>query len=123
MLNSGKNYIVEGKRNFYYSATRIEEHLSMEATEIKELISYIIDETYVKFGPWIFRQTCGVPMGGNASPTLADLTLSMLEYGFLSKSENQQVARSMGNTVRYIDDLLTMNYEGLMDIAAHICYG
>ena len=74
-----------------------------------KLAKDIIENTYVSFAGLNFRQIKGVPMGGNASPMLADLSLAMLEYRFLCKNHN--IAREMRFTKRYIDDLLCIKTE------------
>ena len=46
-------------------------------------------------------------MGGNASPAIADLTLSVMEYRYL-KTINIPANTAL---FRYIDDILTLNFE------------
>ena len=38
-------------------------------------IDFLIDNIYVRFGSYIFRQVIGIPMGTNSAPLLADLSL------------------------------------------------
>jgi len=81
------------------------------------LVHTVVSETYVKFGGIIFKQVCGIPMGGSASPMIADLTLAALEFDYLKKSGNADISRTVTNAFRYIDDLLlvtTDNYENIL---------
>ncbi len=74
--------------------------------EIKEMIKDILEESYAIFGGCIFRQKCGVPMGGNASPLIADLVLSTIEFRYLSDARNYGRAVRFKNSYRYMDDIL-----------------
>ncbi len=73
------------------------------------MLDYILGNTFMKFGSFIFQQICGVPMGGNASPIIADLTLSALEYRYLSSTAHKKESKLLKFSIRYIDDLLNIN--------------
>jgi hypothetical protein len=60
-------------------------------------------------------------MGGNASPMLADLTLSMIEFEYLSKQQNLNVAQTFGRIYRYMDDIAVIG-EGDFKQAFHQIY-
>ena len=49
---------------------------SFTLEQINELIEFCVRNTYVTNGGTVLRQTCGIPMGGNASPDLALLHAS-----------------------------------------------
>ena len=53
----------------------------------------------------------GIPMGTDCAPLLANLFLFYYEYKYMKKliKDNIWVAKSFNNTMRYIDDLLTLN--------------
>jgi hypothetical protein len=74
--------------------------------DVKNLIHTIITESYITIGNTILRQNSGIPMGGNASPLIADLTLSMLEFQYLNKN----YVPKKTCLYRYIDDILSINY-------------
>ena len=77
--------------------------------DLLRALHYILYETYVKFAGNIFKQTKGIPMGGNASPFIADLCLAWAEYNFmmeLSKSKEPadiELCNLLSNNSRYID--------------------
>ena len=54
-------------------------------------------------------------MGGNASPLIADLTLSMMEFTYCKKHARNNVI-----AVRYIDDILALNCPDFITKAATI---
>ncbi|VDN26350.1 unnamed protein product [Gongylonema pulchrum] len=64
----------------------------------------VVGEAYVRFSGYIFRQANGIPMGGNASSDIADLTLSVLEFKFSRIPSNPPVL-----LCRYVDDVLMLN--------------
>ena len=62
-------------------------------------------------------------MGGNASPLIADLYLSWLEYQYLSKlvrNKDFNLLHKLKYNSRYIDDIITPNVENFLEIAKHI---
>jgi hypothetical protein len=87
---------------------------------LKSLTKLIIQENYVRFAEFNFRQDTGVAMGNPASPVLADLTLSALEYLYLINPINRQKAYLCRNVVRYIDDLGSANNARFREIASEI---
>ena len=71
-------------------------------------------------------QTQGIPMGGNASPFIADLCLAWAEYCFiveLPKSKNPsdfELAKVLSNNSRYIDDISVVNFLGFGELSKRI---
>ena len=57
----------------------------------------------------IFKQVAGIPMGGNASPLIANLVLSFMEFKYFQRNEvkiNYKAA-----IFRYVDDILAINID------------
>ena len=121
--NAGKDGVYVTERKIWYS-NRINNCRAsyFDKYQCYKLVKDIVDNTYVTFAGMIFKQIKGVPMGGNASPMLADLSLAMLEFSFLKK--NHGIARKMRFTKRYIDDLLCIQMQAtessLSEIASNI---
>ena len=80
------------------------------------MICYLIDNVYVTCGDSLFRQKIGIPMGTDCAPFLANLFLFSYENEWMMKmkKENPQLAHKFNHSTRYIDDLLTLNNDGLM---------
>ena len=59
----------------------------------------------------MYRQTIGIPMGTDCAPQLANLFLFHYEYSYIKNlmCDNLCMAKQFSDTVRYIDDLLTLN--------------
>ncbi len=81
--------------------------------KIKEAIYFIISEVFVSFSGLLFKQTKGIPMGGNCSPLLADLFLMYCEFKFMKVLVTEKkfhLAKLLSKTSRYIDDICLVNY-------------
>ena len=118
--NSGKSKVAISPRTVWYTdqICNGNQVLTFDKYECYDLVQGIVDNTFVVFAEMVFRQSKGVPMGGNASPMLADLSLAMIEYSYLSK--NKREAQELRYTRRYIDDVLSINGQRFQEIANKI---
>ena len=91
----------------------------MDEMEVKLLMEDVIDNAFVMFAGRMFRQTRGVPMGGNCSPMMADLCLTVMEHRYIMSAPTS-VQYGLRYVVRYIDDILVANHEAFSDIAKDI---
>ena len=59
----------------------------------------------------MYRQCVGIPMGTDCAPLLANLFLIYYEYKYMKNviKNNIILAKKFNNTMRYIDDLLTLS--------------
>ena len=112
----------------WFSSSNTRNSFSRE--KLKEAIEYLLFNSYVKFGPYVFKQNKGIPMGGNASPLIADLFLANLEFKYMNKlvntkqdnfnyNRNIRLAKKLSNNSRYIDDILVC---GIRDINKFLQY-
>ena len=75
-----------------------------------DALSYLLDNTYIRFGTKLYRQTVGIPMGTNCAPLVADLFLYCYERDFMDSLDNQaDVIEAFNSTSRYLDDLLNID--------------
>ena len=76
-----------------------------------EWTNYLIDNVYIKVGSKVYRQTVGIPMGTDCAPQLANLFLFHYEYSYMKilMKKDLCLAKKFNDTIRYIDDLLTVN--------------
>ena len=74
-------------------------------------MEYLIDNIYVSIGNRVYRQCVGIPMGTDCASLLANLFLFYYEYKYMKNliKNNIILAKKFNNTMRYIDDLLTLN--------------
>ena len=78
----------------------------------------MIDNIYVRFGSYLFRQVIGLPMGTNYSPLLADLffTLSSMTLCLTPWSKKWlRKAIQLSNTFWNKGDLFSVNNEEFGD--------
>ena len=73
----------------------------------------LLSSTFIKFGPALVQQTCGIPMGISAAPFIANLFLAWFEYQFLRQSLHPNLSLVAQDTLnafifstRFLDDLL-----------------
>ena len=87
---------------------------SIREDSLIEMMEYLIDNIYIKVGNKVFRQQVGIPMGIDCAPLLANLILFYYEYKYMKNlvKDNLQAAMKFNGTMRYIDDLLTLNNSG-----------
>ena len=117
--NEGKKYICVGFEKCFYSDSLVNRCKCLTKEDVIYLVEFILTNTFVTFAGEIFQQISGVPMGGNASPLLADLTLSCLEYKYL-KSASTDKRYKMKYTTRYMDDLCNLNNNEFFQDCAYI---
>jgi len=80
--------------------------------KIVEHLHFIVQNTYLwSKGNVLRRQTIGIPMGTNASPEIANLTLYWDEACFMDQLETHDLecAKRHSHNDRYIDDILTFD--------------
>lgn len=88
-----------------------------DCEEIIEMISWLIDNIYIKFGDKCFRQIIGIPMGTDCAPFLANLFLYSYEYTWIDEQRKHKkfhLLNKFKSCSRYIDDLCLINNDDLM---------
>ena len=111
--------LVIGREKAYFTKERKEVAYVMDEMEVKLLMEDVIDNAFVTFAGTMFSQTKGVPMGGNCSPMMADLCLTVMEHRYIMSAPTS-VQYGLRYVVRYIDDILVANYATFPDIAKDI---
>ena len=92
----------------YWSNTATTKDYSITEAGLIEQIRFLVDNIYIQVGKRIFKQAIRIPMG---APLLANLFLFYYEYKFMKEKlkQDNKLAKNFSNTIRYIDDLLTLN--------------
>ena len=90
--------------------------------ELLEALEIILFNTFIHLNGCICKQILGIPMGGNAFPFIADLYLSWCEYCYMTKivKTDYAMAKLLSYNCRYLDDICTVNFKYLGDIAIYI---
>ncbi len=111
-----KMYITNRGASWRKKKTKNGETQSYNKEEIINMVNFLIDNSFIKVGKYIFKQIRGIPMGTSCSPFLANLYLYAREFNFLDRltKENIHEARKFKYMFRYIDDLLCLNNNNLL---------
>lgn len=117
LIFSDRNrYICISKRDSntcFFSNKTYDSHACFSQDDLKEAVKFIIYNTYVVFGGIVFIQTKGIPMGGNSSSPIADLTVGKKEFNYMKRllqEKKMGLAKILSNNKRYVDDLSIINY-------------
>ena len=79
---------------------------------------WLIDNIFVVCGDSLFKQVIGIPMGTDCAPFLANLFLFAYEWKWLTKKFKEkdfECLERFNACFRYIDDLLCLNNDQMMD--------
>ena len=115
IFNNVNKYICISKYDdkCFFAKKQYNGYQCFSAENLKMAINFILQNTYIKFGNIILRQTRGIPMGGNSSSQLADLSLAKSEFNYMQsllRAKRLNLAKLLSNNCRYVDDLITVNY-------------
>ena len=119
-----KNYIVINNRSAKW-ALKEGKGTSITCKLLIDMITWLIDNTYVTVGNSVFRQVIGIPMGTDCAPYLANLFLFSYEFDFLTSTLKQKDFATLykfNKCYRYIDDLLAINNDGILEDFKHTIY-
>ena len=83
----------------------------MTLNELVNMLEYLVDNIFIEVGNRVFRQCIGIPMGTDCAPLIANLFLFYYEYNSMKGiiKTHIKLAKRFSTTVRYIDDLFTLN--------------
>ena len=105
-------HINVGRNKSYFTSDPLNGDNKYTANDICQMIEFLVDNIYVRFGGQLFQQKVGIPMGTNCAPLLADLFLYSYENEFLDKlikKGKRKLARKFNLSYHYIDDLISFN--------------
>ena len=92
-------------------------------TEIIEMITFLIKNSYIKAFGKVFKQTKGIIMGGKSSGWLSDCSLMVDEFQYIDKlvkEGNTDLARKFKGLNRYRDDCTALNLDNFLQLASGI---
>ena len=73
------------KRAFCSNGSNYAGYREYTLDKLLEALELILFNTYIRSNGRIFKEIRGIPMGGNASPFIADLYLWWCEYCYMTK--------------------------------------
>ena len=89
-----------------------------------EVLTFHLDNIYIRFGSKLYRQIVGIPMGTNCAPLVADLFLFCHERDLMfSLSDDNQsgIIEDFNSTSRYLKDLLNTDNNFFDSMVNRIC--
>ena len=100
----GATYISTGYSNTFWSDKISTGYTRMTVDKLIEYINFLIYIIHIRAGNKVFKQAVGIPMGTDCAPLLA-------KYKYVKDKlkESHRDAVLFRPTMRYIDDLLTIN--------------
>ena len=107
-----KMFINISYKKTYFSNTKNKNGCSFTILDMKEILSFILDNIFVKCGKSIYKQVVGIPIGLDSGQDIANLLLFCYESEYVEKlsKENIVLARKFNFNRRYIDDLFVANF-------------
>ena len=119
--NSGMRYIKVGFETAYWVNAKTDNCYSTD--EVLEMIQFLVSNTYIKAFGKVFKQICGIIMGGKISGWLSDCSLMVDEFKFIDKNikeGNLDLVRNFRGLSRYRDDCTAINIAQFKNIAQEI---
>ena len=116
--NEGRRYIHINGQHASCKKARGKSSNVWDASTLISHVHYLIDNIYVKCGDTLFQQVIGIPMGTDCAPFLANLFLYSYEFDWMYKMLDDKkfdILAKFKYCFRYIDDLLCINNDQLMD--------
>ena len=109
--NYGSLYLACNDRKSFFTSYDQSRYTLLSCQNVCDVLSYLLDIIYIRFGTKLYRQIVGIPMGTNCVPLVADLFLYCYERDFMDSvnHDNQaDVIEAFNSTSRYLDDLLNI---------------
>ena len=121
---AGCLYVACNDRNAFFTSDAVRNYNLWSCLKVCEALTFLLDNTYMRFGFKFYRQIVGIPMGTNCAPLVADLCWFCYERDFmlsLSEDNKSGVIEAFNSTSRYLDDLLNMD-NNFFDIMVNRMY-
>ena len=121
LKNYGSLYMACNDRKAFFTSSDQSRYTLWSCQNVRDALSYLLDNIYIRFGTKLYRQIVGIPMGTNCAPLVADLFLYCYERDFMDSlnHDNQaDVIEAFNSTSRYLDDLLNIDnpyFEGMVN--------
>ena len=112
--NYGSLYLACNDKKAFFTSFDQSRYTLWSCQNVCDALSYLLDNTYIRFGTKLYGQIVGIPMGTNCAPLVhvADLFLYCYERDFMDSlnHDNQaDVIEALNSTSRYLDDLLNID--------------
>ena len=84
----------------------------MTELQLFQILEFILNNIFVKFGNDIYKQIIGIPIGLDSGQDIANLLLFQYESSYIERISKRDMvlARKFSLSDRYIDDLSSLNF-------------
>ena len=91
----GKQFINISFQRTYFSSSGLSNGCSFRVEDMMEILEFILDNIFVKFGDRVFKQVVGIPIGLDSGQDIANLLLFCYESNYVEKisKTNMSLAR------------------------------
>ena len=110
-------YISVNMHGAYFSPTKVNGRFSFRSEDMQEILEFILDNIYVKYGKDVYKQMIGIPIGLDSGQDIANLLLYSYESDYVGEISKVDLplARKFKLNERYIDDLFVANFPTFRD--------
>ena len=105
----GSLYLACNEKRAFYTSEQPKKFKLWSCQKVCDILHYLLDNIFLRFGSKLYRQIVGIPIGTNCSPLVADLFLFCYEKDsmlYLSGNNQAYVDEAFNSTSRYLDDFL-----------------
>ena len=112
-----KPYLNVSFSKAFFSASLNRNGCSFRLEDMIEILEFILDNIFVKFGKDIHKQVIGIPIGLDSGQDIANLLLFSYESEYIENLSKNDLglARKFDLCARYIDDLFVGNFPEFKD--------
>ena len=71
----GSLYFACNDKNAFFTSDQPKRYKLWSCQKMCDALHYLLDNIFIRFGPKLYRQIVGIPMGTNCAPLVADLFL------------------------------------------------
>ena len=113
----GKQFINVNFCKAYFTNKQNTRGCSFRLIDMIEILEFMLDNIFVRFGNMVYKQVIGVPIGSDAGAEIANLLLFSYESDYIEKISKQDIglARKFNLCFRYIDDLFVGNFPNFQE--------
>ena len=108
----GKQFINVNQRKAFFSNSHTNSYKSLTELQLFQILEFILDNIFVKFGNDMYKQIIGIPIGLDSGQDIANLLLFQYESSYIERISKRDMvlARKFSLSDRYIDDLSSLNF-------------
>ena len=88
----------------YFPLKKCSVSISLEC--MCEVLTYLLDDIYIRFGTKLYRQIAGIPMGHNCAPFIPYLLLFCYGRDFMVSlwyNNEAEIIQAFASTSRFLD--------------------